>query len=99
MNIFGFPIYEFVLLVFLFVLSAVVISDYVRLSWWINNGCSASEDEKKKNGPTRWAFWIAIVYIVLASLYILYKLYKLIYPGRVKRVMAIQPMDFGKFKY
>ena len=99
MNILGIPFYEFVLLIFLFVLSAVVISDHIRLSWWMNNGCSASDDEKKNNGPTEWAFYLAIVYIALASLYILYKLYKLIYPNRPKTIMPIQPMDFGKFKY
>ena len=98
MNILGFSLYDFVLLVFLFVLSSVVISDYIRLSWWSNNGCSASEDEKEKNGATEWAFWSAIVYIVIASIYILYKVYKFIFPSP-KRVMAIQPMDFGKFKY
>ena len=69
MNILGFPIFELVLLIFLFVLSAVVISDHIRLSWWMNNGCSASNDDKNQHGPTEWALWIAIVYIALASLF------------------------------
>ena len=90
----GFNIYEIFLLLFIYVLGCIVISDQLRLRWWVSNGCTATKDSQEAHGPTGWTFWIAVIYISLITLYILYSLYNHIYD---KGFTGYN--EFGKFKF
>ena len=72
-------IYEITMIVFIFVLSSVILSMHIRLSWWLDKGCSASESEQKENGTMDWAVWLAGIYIALIALYVIYKIVLMVY--------------------
>jgi len=71
--------YEIIVILFAFVLSAVILSMHIRLSWWLDKGCSASESEQKENGTMEWAVWLASIYIALIAIYVIYKIILMIY--------------------
>lgn len=67
------------MIVFIFVLSSIILSMHIRLSWWLDKGCSKSKSEQKDNGTMEWAVWLAGIYIALISLYVIYKTVLMVY--------------------
>lgn len=66
-------------IIFTYVLSCIVISQHIRITWWLESGCNSSIREQTEHGPEEWAFWISLAFIIFVTLYIFYKMYKLIY--------------------
>jgi hypothetical protein len=63
------------LVVFTFVLSTVVISQNIRLHWWVKN-----DKQDVNNGPQDWATWMASAFIAVTSIIFLYYSYIIIKP-------------------